>query len=144
VKALERFSLANTLFEKMVSPLCKQYSLTQMEYYILCFLMEHPDKNTAADIVKMRDLTKSHVSISVRSLQEKGLLIGEYRDGNRKTVWLRMTDQALQIAEQAVTTRKEFLQVLFAGFSEEEFDIFRKFIYRIEDNITVRLEQDRQ
>jgi len=34
--------------------------------------------------------------------------------------------------------------VLFAGFSEEEFDIFRKFIYRIEDNITVRLEQDRQ
>ena len=139
MKAQERFLLANTLFEQMISPLRKQYGITLMEYYILCFLLEYPNQNTAADIVKMRNFTKSHVSISVHSLQEKGFLIGEYQDGNRKTIRLKMTEQAMQFTKQARSIKDDFLQILFAGFDNDDMDTFRNYIYRIEENISAHL-----
>ena len=41
---------------------------------------EDPQYDTAAENVKYRCAAKSHVSLSVRSLQEKGVLAGAYRE----------------------------------------------------------------
>ena len=45
-----------------------------MEYDILMFLHNNPQHNTAADIVKIRKSTKSHVSTSLKNLENKGLV----------------------------------------------------------------------
>lgn len=39
------------------------------------FLYNNPKYNTAADIVKVRKSTKSHVSTSLKLLEDKGLLV---------------------------------------------------------------------
>ena len=46
-----------------------------MEYDILMFLHNNPQHNTAAEIVKVRKSTKSHVSISLKNLESKGLVV---------------------------------------------------------------------
>lgn len=38
------------------------------------FLHNNPQYNTAADIVKVRKSTKSHVSISLKDLEGKGMV----------------------------------------------------------------------
>ena len=42
--------------------------------YILMFQHNNPQYNTAADIVKVRKSTKSHVSTSLKDLEGKGMV----------------------------------------------------------------------
>ena len=64
--------------------------------------------DTATDIVKLRRLTKSHVSISVRSLIDRGLLVGEQRSHDRRAIHLRITDAAMPIIEDSTVAQKDF------------------------------------
>ena len=48
-------------YEKVTGSVCEKYQLTHMEYDILMFLHNNPQHNTAAEIVKVRKSTKSHV-----------------------------------------------------------------------------------
>ena len=45
-----------------------------MEYDILMILHNNPQHNTAAEIVKVRKSTKSHVSSSLKNLESRGLI----------------------------------------------------------------------
>ena len=42
-------------------------------------LANNPQYDTATQIVRYRHLAKSHVSVSIRSLQERGLILGEHK-----------------------------------------------------------------
>lgn len=45
-----------------------------MEYDSLMFIYQNTKYNTAADIVKIKKSTKSHVSTSLKNLEEKSLI----------------------------------------------------------------------
>ena len=70
------------VYKNMISPVYEKYKLTYMEFTVLMFLANNPQYNTATQIVRYRHLAKSHVSISIRSLQERGLILGEHKGGN--------------------------------------------------------------
>ena len=59
-----------------------------MEYDILMFLHNNPKYNTAADIVKIRKSTKSHVSTSLKALENKGLIERIQSTRNKKLLRL--------------------------------------------------------
>ena len=61
-------------YEMLSRKVCEKYQLTQMEYDILIFLHNNPRHNTAAEIVKIRKSTKSHVSSSLKNLASRGLV----------------------------------------------------------------------
>ena len=67
-----------------------KFSLSAAETDIIMFLANNPGYDTAADISKVRRILKSQVSVSVKSLCEKGLLTGTYKDGNKKSVHLSL------------------------------------------------------
>lgn len=76
-----------------------------MEFNILLFLANNPEFDTAAQIIKKRAFTKSHVSMSVRSLEERGLLTGEYYGTDRRTIHLKLTDAAAPMVSDGKTSR---------------------------------------
>ena len=61
-------------YELLSGEVCDCYGLTQIEYDILMFLHNNPQHNTAAEIVKIRKSTKSHVSTSLKALENKGFI----------------------------------------------------------------------
>ncbi len=65
-----------------------------MEYDILMFLHNNPQYNTAAEIVKIRRSTKSHVSTSLRMLEEKGLIEKRQSEDNKKYIAIILLDKA--------------------------------------------------
>jgi MarR family transcriptional regulator for hemolysin len=91
-----------------------------MEFTVLMFLQNNPKYDTAAQLVKIRRLSKSHVSVSVKGLQEKGLVRGVYYPGNQKTMHLLLTEAAEPIVEAGLRAQREFGAMLVRGFSPEE------------------------
>ena len=109
------------VYKNMISPVYEKYKLTYMEFTVLMFLANNPQYNTATQIVRYRHLAKSHVSISIRSLQERGLILGEHKVGNHRTIHLSVSDKAREI--------------VFAVFSKEEMEKLQQFTEQVNRNI---------
>ena len=137
MESLFRHYAANeSLYTATVSPICEKYGLTYMEFTVLMFLANNPQFDTASDIVRYRHLTKSHVSISVRSLQDKGLLKGEHHDPNRRPIHLTVLEAAKPIVTDGRTAQQSYGSILFSGFAESEYELFVSYMKRIDSNIT--------
>ena len=104
----------------LIDPVCKKYGLTQMEFNILLFLVNNPECDTAAQIIKKRAFTKSHVSMSVRSLEERGLLTGEYYGTDRRTIHLKLTDAAAPIVSDGKNVQKRAAESSCRRLTPEE------------------------
>ena len=82
----DKHKTITTYYELLSGEVCDRYGLTQMEYDILMFLHNNPQHNTAAEIVKIRKSTKSHVSTSLKDLENKGLIRKIQSEDNKKHV----------------------------------------------------------
>ena len=120
IPVFEHIFMGQSVYEKSVMPVCKTYGLTYMEFTVLMFLQNNPKYDTAAQLVKIRRLSKSHVSVSVKGLQEKGLVKGVYYPGNQKTLHLLLTEAAKPVVEAGIRAQREFGAMLVRGFSPEE------------------------
>jgi len=134
------YAANESLYTATVSPVCEKHGLTYMEFTVLMFLANNPQFDTASDIVKYRHLTKSHVSMSVRSLENKGLLKGEHHEPNRRTIHLTVLDAADIIVSDGREAQQKFGKILFSGFSDSEYKQFTSFMKRIDKNIADHVE----
>lgn len=122
-------------YTRVLEPICSQWSLTRNEMDVLLFLYNNPELNRAADIVSYRGIAKSHVSLSVGTLEEKALLLRTEQPADRRAVRLELTAEGKQIAAQARTAQIEFFDQLHKGITKEEMVVWQKIAQKIEDNI---------
>ena len=116
----DKHKTITTYYELLSGEVCDRYGLTQMEYDILMFLHNNPQYNTAAEIVKIRKSTKSHVSTSLKNLESKGLVERIQSKDNKKHIEIALLDQAEIIIEAGLNTQKEFAHNVLRGLTEEE------------------------
>ena len=131
----EQHALARSLYGDCLEDVCKTHGMTRMEMDILLFLANNPRYDTAADMVEIRQLAKSHVSMAVKTLTERGMLTRHYKSGNRKTVHLRLTKKADPIVQDGKKAQEKFVSILYAGFSGEEVQQCRELFCKIRENI---------
>ena len=123
------------VYGRLLEPVCKKWDLTRNELDVLLFLFNNPDYDRAADIVARRGMTKSHVSLSVTSLVERGLLERQFSPEDRRTVHLHLTEGGAAVAEEARNAQEEFFGLLYTGITEEEFHLWRQVTDKIRENI---------
>lgn len=121
-------------YELLSGEVCDRYELTQMEYDILMFLHNNPQHNTAAEIVKVRKSTKSHVSTSLKKLEERGLVRRIQSPDNKKHITIVLLEQAELIVEAGINTQKQFARNVLRGLSEEEKDMCIRVFNKICNN----------
>lgn len=121
-------------YELLASRVCARYDLTQMEYDILMFLHSNPQHNTAADIVMIRKSTKSHVSVSLKSLERKGLIRRVQSRSNKKRIEITLTDRSAPIIDAGTQVQAQFSKDVLSGLTQEEKDICISIFCRIHDN----------
>ena len=138
---IDHYASGEYLYTRMTAPVCEKYALTHMELTVLLFLANNPSYDTAAQIVKIRRLTKSHVSVSIRSLEEKGLLVGEYLAENHRTVHLSLTPDTDPIIQDGRKAQQDFYDVIFTDFSHTEREKMIEFMNRIDANIKHGIQQ---
>ncbi len=127
------------LYDRRMAPVSSSFHLTAMELSILLFLANNPDYDTAKEIVEKRHLTKSHVSISVRALEEKGLIRREHRNGDNRTVHLVLLHSADEIVRTGQKAQADFLSAVTAGLSVTDIERFHTYIGRMNENVLAAL-----
>ena len=132
-------SLTRRLYDQLLEPVCEHYGITRMELDILLFLHNHPGHDTATDIIKIRHLTKSHVSSSIKTLEEQGYLEKFYQGSNGKTIHLKVTDKAAAILPGGLKAQKAFSNLVFQNFSDEQIANMEKNLKRLTDNVQTAL-----
>ena len=113
-----------------------KFDLSAIEVDVLVFLVNNPDLNTASQIVKLRKMSKSHVSKAVRGLLEKGYLKSVSDSRDRKKILLYTTDRARELIAYSMEEQRQFLGNIEANMKPEEEQGFRACIDRICANIS--------
>ena len=134
MNGIEFLSDSAKLYQNTVMPVCKKYGLTYMEFSVLMFLYNNPQYNTAAQVVAMRHIAKSHVSVSVNSLMEKGLLSGE-KCPDKRITRLSVTENGASVAKNGRAAQKEFAEILCGGFSARERETFLTLLNKMGANV---------
>ena len=116
----DKHKIITSYYELLSGEVCDRYGLTQMEYDILMFLHNNPQYNTAAEIVKIRKSTKSHVSTSLKDLEHKGLIRKIQSEDNKKHIEIILLGKAEVIVEAGINAQKQFAQTVLSGLTEEE------------------------
>ena len=110
----------SSCYEMLSRKVCEKYQLTQMEYDILIFLHNNPRHNTAAEIVKIRKSTKSHVSSSLKNLESRGLVKRVQSTDNKKHIEIVLLEATIPIIEDGIKVQKEFAKTVLQGLTQEE------------------------
>ena len=131
---IENLYVNKELYSSLLLPVCNKYKLTMAEMLVLLFLSKNAGSDTASDIVNKLKITKSHVSASVRDLEERGYLQGSYEGRNHRTIHLQLCDTASEIIREGKKVQEKFLSVISRGFTREEIDTIAGYIQRMNDN----------
>ena len=126
---------ARKSYARLLDPICQEWKLTRNELDVMLFLHNNPEFDRAADIVSRRGLAKSHVSLSVASLEEKGLLLRRFSEQDRRTAHLELTEQGRLIASRAREKQAQYFSALYRGISPEEFEIWKNIMVKIRNNL---------
>lgn len=138
----ENQNAIKTLYAKCIGDVCVKHGITRMELDILLFLANNPCFDTATDIVEVRYLAKSQVSVSIKLLEERGYLRKEYAEGNKKTAHLIVCEDARDVLDDGRAAQKHFFEILFRGFTPDDISQMRRYTDRIRDNIDCWLKEE--
>ena len=138
----DKHKTITSYYELLSGKVCDKYKLTQMEYDILMFLHNNPQNNTAAEIVKIRKSTKSHVSTSLKNLENKKLIERKQSEENKKHVEIFLLDKAELIVEEGINAQKQFAQNVLSGLTEEEKDMCIRVFNKICNNAEEHLRRE--
>ena len=117
----DKHKTITSYYELLSGEVCDRYELTQMEYDILMFLHNNPQHNTAADIVKIRKSTKSHVSTSLKNLENKGLVERIQSKDNKKHIEIVLLDKAEVIVKAGINAQKQFAKDVLRAIDGEKY-----------------------
>lgn len=141
-ETLLQLCLIKKLYETASRPVCEKHGITQTELDIIAFLCNHPDKDTASDIVQLRMLPKANVSQAVETLIQKQLLIRTTDREDRRRIHLSVTQQAVCIKQDIDRSRGQMSDVICCGFTEQEKTQFIRITQKINQNIEQYLKQE--
>ncbi len=144
INLFDHYASGEKLYQKMVAPVCEAHHLTYMEFTVLMFLANHPQYDTATELVRYRHLTKSHVSLSIRGLLDRGLLRAEHLEQNHRTIHLSLTALTAPIIQDGHAAQKAFRNILFAGFSDDEVQTLTRLITQVDQNIKMYNQQSEE
>lgn len=137
---LEYIHAGRILYAACLEPVCRKYGLARTELDILMFLANNPQHDTAAAVVELRFLAKSHVSTSVKALERAGLLEKYQLPGDRRAVHLRVLPAAAAVAD-GQAAQERFRSALNAGLSGEELRTLEKCAAKLTQNIKNCMEE---
>lgn len=132
---IDFFQNSDEVYKEYLKPVCLKHNITFMELTIILFLGNNPSLDKASDIVEKRHIAKSHVSTTVMSLIEKELVKGEYFNGDRKSIHLKLLTKSLPILKDGQKAQRDFLSIYTMDLSDEEKDFLKSIFKKMENSL---------
>lgn len=128
------------MYERAFYSITNELKLTQAEVDILLFLNNNKPLDTAKDITEYRYISKSLVSKSVESLLKKGYLSYETDATDKRIIHLKIEPSTMQVVYKLLAVQKNFMRILFNDITDEEYEVTKRVLNKIELNISKEYE----
>ena len=122
------------LYDKVSLPVRDKFGLTFMEFIVIMFLATNREYKKASDIVEVLGIAKSHVSMTILSLEERGLLDRTVDPCDKRSSILELKNTEA-IVEEGRKAQNRFMEILLDGLDEKELMDTKKSFEKIEENI---------
>ncbi|MCI7455765.1 MAG: MarR family transcriptional regulator [Spirochaetales bacterium] len=122
------------LYDKVSLPVRDKFGLTFMEFIVIMFLANNREYKKASDIVEVLGIAKSHVSMTILSLEERGLLERTMDPCDKRSSILELKNTEA-IVEEGRKAQNRFMDILLDGLDEKELMDTNKSFEKIEENI---------
>ena len=122
------------LYDKVSLPVRDKFGLTFMEFIVIMFLANNREYKKASDIVEVLGIAKSHVSMTILSLEERGLLERTMDPCDKRSSSLKLKNTEA-IVEEGRKVQNRFMEILLDGLDEKEVMDTKKSFEKIEENI---------
>ena len=133
------FRLGLNLYEKVTLPVREKYGLSYMEFVVLLFIANNSEYKKASDIVEILGIAKSHVSETLNTLEEKGLVERKRDTQDKRSSILEVMERAKDIIEEGRRAQKEYHDLVFGSLSDDELKELGRLQKIIENNIKENL-----
>ena len=133
------FRLGLNLYEKVTLSVREKYGLSYMEFVVLLFLANNEEYKKASDIVEILGIAKSHVSETLNTLEEKGLVERKRDTQDKRSSILEVMERAKDIIEEGRRAQKEYHDLVFGSLSDDELKELGRLQKIIEKNIKENL-----
>ena len=80
-------------------------------------------------------MSKSHVSLSISTLESRGFLTRKEDPADRRTVHLQLTDSAWEIVQKGQAAQKLFFSYIHQGVTQEQIELMVDFAKKVSENI---------
>ena len=107
-------------YSHLLEKVSYSWGLTRAEMDVLLFLANNPTLDRAADVVEVRGLTKSHVSIAVKALCDRGFLETHQDASDRRVIHLKPTAAATDVIAAGQEAQCAHIKRIFSCFTPEE------------------------
>ena len=122
------------LYDKVSLPVRDKFGLTFMEFIVIMFLANNREYKKASDIVEVLGIAKSHVSMTILSLEERGLLERTVDPCDKRSSILELKNTEA-IVEEGRKAQNRFMEILLDGLDKKEVMDTKKSFEKIEENI---------
>ena len=122
------------LYDKVSLPVRDKFGLTFMEFIVIMFLANNREYKKASDIVEVLGIAKSHVSMTILSLEERGLLERTMDPCDKRSSILKLKNTEA-IVEEGRKAQNRFMEILLDGLDKKEVMDTKKSFEKIEENI---------
>ena len=112
--------------EQGLSAMRKQYDLKRIELEVICCLAHCGEEDTVVSIHEYLSANRGHISQTVFSLCERGLITAEQDKKDRRYVHYSLTHEGKKIAAEADDVWRMIREEMFAGISDEELGVFKR------------------
>ena len=133
------FRLGLNLYEKVTLSVREKYGLSYMEFVVLLFIANNSEYKKASDIVEILGIAKSHVSETLNTLEEKGLVERKRDTQDKRSSILEVRERAKDIIEEGRRAQKEYHDLVFGSLSDDELKELGRLQKIIEKNIKENL-----
>lgn len=127
--------LLTKTYDQVRKSIQNKHQLMGAEVDVLLFLANNPEHSRAQDIVEVRKLTKSHASLAIKSLEEKGYLIKQQNIDNKKEYHLSLTSKVESILVDAQTQQNHFLRSIFKNIDSKQLNELNTIFTQIQKNL---------
>lgn len=115
--------------------IAEKFHLTGAETDVLLFLSNNPQFQTAAHIAKLRKMPKSHVSLAVSRLIQRGYLSARPDPEHRRRILLQITANAEDAVAFGRKQQQAFWAQLCKGLTSEDLDTIQRIFEKVKKNL---------
>ena len=122
-------------YNEMSRPIARELDIPGTAFDILMFLYNNPQYHTARDIVRVRGIKPSHVSVNVDHLVERGFILREHNPEDRREYLLTLTPKAAEAGARGRIMQERFFEMLLDGVDGEMLHAVHQFFRTVERNM---------